>query len=181
MELILLKYFCSKLKCVEVLNNKYEFRISIDQSILLNVIYFFKFSSLVKFETLLDLFGVDYKNYLQVNYYLLSLEKDCRLLLKLNLIDNFVNSLNLLYKSSNWLERELWDMYGIYINGNEDLRRILTDYGFDGFPLLKIFPLSGYFELFYTNEAKRVIMKNIELTQQYRLFEFQTPWKTVIK
>jgi NADH-quinone oxidoreductase subunit C len=104
------------------------------------------------------------------------LEKEIRILIKVPIVNNVIESIINLFNSANWLEREVWDLFGIIFRNHSDLRRILTDYGFEGYPLLKLFPLSGYFELFYTNELKKVSFKEIELTQEYRIFEFQNPW-----
>ena len=81
-----------------------------------------------------------------------------------------------IYKAANWLEREIWDMFGIFFVNHKDLRRILTDYGFEGYPLRKDFPLSGFLEVYYNELKKRVIYKPINLSQQYRLFDFNSPW-----
>jgi NADH-quinone oxidoreductase subunit C len=87
-----------------------------------------------------------------------------------------VSSANFLYKSSGWLEREVWDLFGIFFVEHPDLRRILTDYGFQGFPLRKDFPLSGYTELRYDDESKSIVYEPIELAQEFRFFQFESPW-----
>jgi len=92
----------------------------------------------------------------------------------------FCNSLNLFFSSSNWLERECWDMFGVYFLGHNDLRRILTDYGFEGHPLKKDFPLSGYIELRYNEFTKCILSEYTHLTQEYRLFNFLTPWEKIL-
>jgi NADH:ubiquinone oxidoreductase subunit C len=86
-------------------------------------------------------------------------------------------SLSSLYNSSNWLEREVWDLFGIFFSDHPDLRRILTDYGFQGFPMRKDFPLSGFVEIAYSDEFKKVIYLPLELTQEYRFFDFSTSWQ----
>jgi len=87
-------------------------------------------------------------------------------------IDSTVN----IFQNANWWEREVWDLYGIYFNNHPDLRRILTDYGFEGYPMRKDFPLSGYVEVRYDQTKRRVILEPIELTQEFRSFSFETPW-----
>jgi len=143
---------------------------------------FLKSSSFLRFNALMDIFGVDYlqksldKRY-EVSYYLLSHAFNDRIRIKLNLNENDeVSSVTSLFKSAGWLEREVWDMYGLYFSNHADLRRILTDYGFRGFPLRKDFPLTGYNEVRYSERKKRVIVKQLKLSQEYRYFEFNTPW-----
>lgn len=146
------------------------------------LLFFLRNSSLLRFASLMDIFGVDYlqksvdKRY-EINYYLLSHSFNERIRIKLNINENEeVNSIISLFKSAGWLEREVWDMYGLYFSNHNDLRRILTDYGFRGFPLRKDFPLTGYSEVRYSERKKRVIVKQLKLSQEYRYFEFQTPW-----
>lgn len=88
-----------------------------------------------------------------------------------------LKSMTYLFNSANWLEREVWDMYGVFITGHPDLRRILTDYGFSGFPFRKDFPLSGYVELRYDEINKYVVVEPLELSQEFRYFKFDNPWK----
>jgi NADH:ubiquinone oxidoreductase subunit C len=161
---------------IEIIENHNEIRIKLKDNYLIKFLSFIKNNNFLKFKLLLDLFGIDYLDKLQINYYLLSLDLNFRILLKIELFELSVESIIFLYNSANWLEREVWDLYGIYIKNHIDLRRILTDYGFEGHPLLKKFPLSGYIEIFYTNELKKISIKSIELTQEYRVFEFLSPW-----
>ncbi len=84
-----------------------------------------------------------------------------------------------LFSAANWYEREVWDMFGIYFESHPDLRRILTDYGFEGHPLRKDFPLTGYVELRYDNEQKRVVYEPVKLTQDFRRFDFMSPWEAI--
>lgn len=125
--------------------------------------------------------GVDLldKNYrFSVVYDLLSLVFNSRLRIKIFIDEiSFVPSIINLYINANWWEREVWDMYGIYFEQHPDLRRILTDYGFEGHPMKKDFPLSGFEELRYDNSKKRVVSEPLELTQDFRFFDFETPWK----
>ena len=90
-----------------------------------------------------------------------------------------INSLVTVYVNANWWEREVWDMFGIYFNNHPDLRRILTDYGFEGHPMRKDFPLSGFIELRYDETKKRIVVEQIELTQNFRVFNFVNPWTKI--
>ena len=111
-------------------------------------------------------------------YHLLSLNNKNRLRVKTFVNENTsVPSLTEIYKSAGWYERETWDMYGILFEGNHDLRRILTDYGFEGHPLRKDFPLTGFVELRYDEEKKKVSYSKVKLTQDYRDFDFLSPWE----
>jgi NADH:ubiquinone oxidoreductase subunit C len=109
-------------------------------------------------------------------YNFLSISKNNRIILK-SYVKNSVTSLSSLYNSSIWLEREIWDLFGIFFNQHPDLRRILTDYGFDGFPLRKDFPLTGYVEVRYDDEKKRVLQEPLEVSQEFRVFDFLSPWE----
>ena len=133
------------------------------------------------FNMLIDITAVDYpkrSKRFEIVYNLLSLRHKNRLRVKI-----FVNetdpipSLNKLYKAAGWYEREVWDMYGISFEGNDDLRRILTDYGFEGHPLRKDFPLTGFVELRYDESRKKVSYSKVKLTQDYRNFDFLSPWE----
>jgi len=123
----------------------------------------------------IDLIGNSYR--FAVVYELLSLTFNTRMRVKL-FIDEItsVSSVVTLYLNANWWEREIWDLYGIYFENHPDLRRILTDYGFEGHPMRKDFPLSGYVELRYDESKKRVVTETVELTQEFRVFSLETPW-----
>ena len=130
----------------------------------------------------MDLFAVDYptkENRFELIYCLLSTKYNSRIKIK-TFVDELtpVESIVDLYQSANWLEREVWDMHGVYIEQHPDLRRILTDYGFEGYPLRKDFPLSGYNEVRYDDSQKRVIYEPVELTQEFRVFQFNSPWES---
>ena len=145
------------------------------------VLKFLKDDPRCRFEQLTDLCGVDYPERdprFDIVYHLLSMSHNCRLRLKIGVNeDQPVPSATEIYPSAGWWERETWDLYGIYFAGNPDLRRLLTDYGFDGHPLRKDFPLTGYVELRYDSEQKRVVYEPVKLTQEFRRFDFLSPWE----
>ncbi len=133
------------------------------------------------FQTLIDICGVDYPERAQrfdVVYHLLSMRKNKRLRIKIRTDETTpVNSAIVVYPAADWFEREAFDLYGILFNGHPDLRRLLTDYGFQGFPLRKDFPLTGYVEVRYDPEQQRVVYEPVKLTQAYRNFDFLSPWE----
>jgi NADH-quinone oxidoreductase subunit C len=135
------------------------------------------------FEQLIDVCGVDYPDRPQrfeVVYSLLSVSLNHRLRVKVATDeDTPVPSVVGLYPSANWFEREAWDLYGIFFSDHPDLRRILTDYGFDGHPLRKDFPLTGYVELRYDPDQRRVVYEPVKLTQDFRTFDFASPWEAI--
>jgi NADH-quinone oxidoreductase subunit C len=135
------------------------------------------------FKMLVDVCGADYPNRperFDVIYNLLSLSKNLRIRLKVSAAENTpVPTATVLFSSANWFEREVWDMYGVYFDGHPDLRRILTDYGFDGHPQRKDFPLTGYVELRYDEERKRVVYEPVKLMQDFRKFDFESPWEAM--
>ena len=134
-----------------------------------------------KFCVLVDICGVDHPDRPQrfeVVYNLLSLHHNQRVRVKLGTDEETpVPSATAVYSAAGWYERETWDMYGVYFSGHPDLRRILTDYGFEGHPLRKDFPLTGHVELRYDDELKRVVYEPVMLTQEYRQFDFMSPWE----
>jgi NADH dehydrogenase (ubiquinone) Fe-S protein 3 len=134
-----------------------------------------------QYEMLLDITAVDYperEKRFEVVYILLSVKYNSRLIVKLS-IDEVtpVPTVENIYPSASWYERETWDMFGIFFQENKDLRRILTDYGFEGYPLRKDFPLSGYVEVRYDDAQRRVVVEPLEMTQEFRLFDFSSPWE----
>ena len=145
------------------------------------VLKFLKDDPSCRFEQLTDLCGVDYPERdprFDVVYHLLSMSHNRRMRLKIGVNeDQPVPSVTEVYPSAGWWERETWDLYGIHFAGNPDLRRLLTDYGFDGHPLRKDFPLTGYVELRYDSEQKRVVYEPVKLTQEFRRFDFLSPWE----
>jgi NADH-quinone oxidoreductase subunit C len=136
-----------------------------------------------RFEQLVNVSGVDYPSRperFEVVYNLLSLSLNHRLRVKVTTDeDSAVPSVNGVYPSANWFEREVWDLFGVFFSDHPDLRRILTDYGFEGHPLRKDFPLTGYVELRYDQDQKRVVYEPVKLTQDFRNFEFLSPWEAI--
>ena len=137
---------------------------------------FLKKSSFFKYQILTDIVCTDYsrpKNRFKLTYVLTSIKYNNRIYLNAFLgEDCFPQSVESIFSVANWMEREVWDMYGIFFLGNQDLRRILTDYGFKGFPFRKDFPLNGFVELRYDEEKKHLIYEPIELSQEIRVFDF---------
>jgi NADH-quinone oxidoreductase subunit C len=133
------------------------------------------------YKMLVDICGVDYPDRgerFEVVYNLLSLKHNRRLRVKVSTDEaTAVPSVNAVYSTAGWFEREAWDLYGIFFADHPDLRRILTDYGFEGHPMRKDFPLTGYVEVRYDNEQKRVVYEPVKLTQAFRSFDFMSPWE----
>jgi NADH (or F420H2) dehydrogenase, subunit C len=133
------------------------------------------------YQQLMEMAGVDYPSRaerFEVVYMLLSVTKNHRLMVKVNAAENTpVPTVTTLWPNAGWLEREVFDMYGVIFSGNPDLRRILTDYGFEGHPFRKDFPLTGYVELRYSEEDKRVVYEPVKLAQDLRQFDFMSPWE----
>jgi NADH dehydrogenase (ubiquinone) Fe-S protein 3 len=142
---------------------------------------FLKYHSNTRFRLLIDVCGVDYPSRQQrfeIVYNLLSIQYNSRIRVQTS-VDEItpVDSVVSIFPSAGWWEREVWDMFGVYFSNHPDLRRILTDYGFEGHPLRKDFPLSGYLEVRYDDSEKRVISEPIELAQEFRYFDFASPWE----
>jgi NADH dehydrogenase (ubiquinone) Fe-S protein 3 len=134
-----------------------------------------------QYEMLQDITAVDYPERdkrFEVVYILLSVKFNSRLIVKLS-VDEItpIPTIENIFPSASWYERETWDMFGIFFQENKDLRRILTDYGFEGYPLRKDFPLSGYVEVRYDDAQRRVVVEPLEMTQEFRLFDFTSPWE----
>ena len=161
--------------------NHNQIYLSINDKDLLDVILFLKTNSNTKFNQLIDITAVDYPEKdrrFKIVYLFLSHEKNQRLILNLFIKENeFVTSLTSIFPSANWMEREVFDMYGIEFNNHPDLRRILTDYNFKGYPLRKDFPLTGYNEVRYSEDEKKVIYEKVKLEQNYRNFDYESPWE----
>ena len=140
-----------------------------------------KINNICKFRTLIDITAIDYpeeeKRFILVYHYL-SMQQNIRIRIKSSIKDGqVVPSITNLFPSANWFEREVFDMYGILFSNHPDMRRILTDYGFKGHPLRKDFPTTGYLELRYDQERKKVVYEPVKLTQEYRRFDFMSPWE----
>ncbi len=161
--------------------NHNQIYLSINDKDLLDVILFLKTNSNTKFNQLIDITAVDYPEKdrrFKMVYLFLSHEKNQRLILNLFIKENeFVTSLTSIFPSANWMEREVFDMYGIKFTNHPDLRRILTDYEFEGYPLRKDFPLTGYNEVRYNEDEKKVVYEPVKLEQNYRNFDHESPWE----
>ena len=155
--------------------------LNLKQSMLIKVAKILKENEKLKFNQLIDLTAVDYpnkKNRFEMVYILLSVEFNLRIIIKFFINENeSVDSITNLFPAANWYEREVWDLFGIAFNNHPDLRRLLTDYGFIGHPLRKDFPLSGNVEVKYDLNQKKVVYEPVKLTQSFREFEFESPWK----
>ena len=161
--------------------NHDELLIEIDEKDLIDVIQFLKSNENCKFRQLIDIAGVDYpedEKRFELVYLFLSHEHNTRIkvLIKFQL-GQIINSITKIFLSANWMEREVFDMFGIKFRNHPDLRRILTDYGFKGHPLRKDFPLTGFNEVRYSEKDKKVIYEPVKLEQNYRNFDFQSPWE----
>ena len=169
----------SKIKNSSIENN--ELLIEISDSDLIEVVQFLKTNEKCKFRQLIDIAGVDYpdeEKRFQLVYLFLSHENNLRIKILLKFESNqTIISLTKIFPSANWMEREVFDMYGIKFKNHPDLRRILTDYGFKGHPLRKDFPLTGFNEVRYSEKEKRVIYEPVKLEQNYRNFDFESPWE----
>ena len=155
--------------------------IYIDVENLISVILFLKTNGKCKFRQLIDITAVDYpqkEKRFKVVYLLLSHENNLRTIINIDIEEKTnVPSLTKIFPSSNWMEREVFDMYGISFKDHPDLRRILTDYNFKGYPLRKDFPLTGHNEVRYSEEEKKVIYEPVNLEQNYRNFDYESPWE----
>ena len=155
--------------------------INIDSNNLISSILFLKTNEKCRFRQLIDITAVDYpekEKRFKVVYLLLSHENNLRISINMNIDEKTpVPSITKIFPAANWMEREVFDMYGISFKDHPDLRRILTDYGFEGYPLRKDFPLTGHTEVRYSEEKKKVIHEPVKLDQQYRDFDFESPWE----
>ena len=159
----------------------HELLIEINERDLIEVIQFLKSNEKLKFKQLIDIAGVDFpqeEKRFKLIYLFLSHENNNRVKLSINFKTNqIIDSITKIFPSANWMEREVFDMYGIKFKNHPDLRRILTDYGFKGHPLRKDFPLTGFNEVRYSEREKKVIYEPVKLEQNYRNFDFESPWE----
>ena len=155
--------------------------LSIDSNDIIDVILFMKTNENTKFRQLIDITAVDFpekEQRFRIVYLLLSHEFNTRVLIEFDISEGEkVPSLTKIFPSANWMEREVFDMYGIDFKDHPDLRRILTDYGFEGYPLRKDFPLSGHNEVRYSEDEKKVVYEPVKLEQDYRNFDYDSPWE----
>ena len=169
----------SKVKSSSIDND--ELLIEVDEKDVADVVQFLKSNENCKFKQLIDIAGVDYpdnEKRFELVYLFLSHENNLRIKLLIKFeTDQSINSLTKIFPSANWMEREVFDMYGIKFKNHPDLRRILTDYGFKGHPLRKDFPLTGFNEVRYSEKDKKVIYEPVKLEQNYRNFDFESPWE----
>ena len=167
-----------------LLDQKFEYgelTITVKRESIVDVLRFLRDDSQTQFWNIIDICGVDYpqrEERFDVVYHLLSPRVNACIRVKVSTDEEKpVPSVTGLYPGANWFEREAWDMYGILFSGHPDLRRILTDYGFEGHPLRKDFPLTGYVEVRYDDEVKRVVYEPVTLRQEFRDFDFESPWE----
>ena len=169
----------TKIKESKIKHN--QLYVTINSEDLLDVILLLKTNKNLKFRQLIDITAVDYpdnQKRFKVVYLLLSHEFNQRIILSYFINENEkISSLTKIFPSANWMEREIFDMYGIKFTDHPDLRRILTDYGFEGYPLRKDFPLTGHTEVRYSEDKKKVVYEPVKLEQNYRSFDFESPWE----
>ncbi len=169
----------TKIKSSEIKHSQLYLNIGCED--LIDVLVFLKNSAFTKFRQLVDITAVDYPEQNQrfkLIYLLLSHEFNSRIILSYSINENeVIPSITEIFPSANWMEREVFDMYGIKFKDHPDLRRILTDYNFKGHPLRKDFPLTGHSEVRYNEESKKVIYEPVKLEQNYRNFDYESPWE----
>ena len=169
----------TKIKNSEIRHD--QLYLTIDSEDLLSVSLFIKVNKSTKFRQLIDITVVDYPEKIKrfkVVYLFLSHEANQRIILSYLINENeVIPSLTSIFPAANWMEREVFDMYGVKFKDHPDLRRILTDYGFEGHPLRKDFPLTGHTEVRYSEEKKKVIQEPVKLEQNYRNFDYESPWE----
>jgi len=155
--------------------------IDVDIENIISTILFLKANEKCRFKQLIDITAVDYpekEKRFKIIYLLLSHEKNLRIVINTHINEkDLVPSITKIFPSANWMEREVFDMYGVSFKDHPDLRRILTDYGFEGHPLRKDFPLTGHTEVRYSEDKKKVIYEQVKLDQEYRNFDSESPWE----
>ena len=160
-----------------------QLTVNINVSSLEEITSFLKLNSVCQFRTLIDITAIDYpeEEYrFQLIYHYLSMHQNFRIRIKILVKDeDIVPSITSVFPAANWFEREVFDMYGILFGSHPDMRRLLTDYGFKGHPLRKDFPTTGYLEVRYDQEKKKVIYEPVKLNQEYRRFDFVSPWEGI--
>jgi len=169
----------TKINTSEIKHN--QIYLEIDSEDLIDVVLFVKTNKDAKFRQLIDITVVDYperSKRFRIVYLFLSHEFNQRMILSYDISENeVISSLTSIFPSANWMEREVFDMYGVNFKDHPDLRRILTDYGFEGHPLRKDFPLTGHNEVRYSEGQKKVISEPVKLEQNYRNFDYESPWE----
>tara|TARA_B100001250_G_scaffold267727_1_gene230960 strand:- start:133 stop:729 length:597 start_codon:yes stop_codon:yes gene_type:complete len=169
----------TKIKSSKINHDQLYFKI--DHEDLINVIIFLKSNQETKFKQLIDITAVDFpedKKRFKIVYLLLSHENNSRVIIEYLINENqVIPSITSIFPSANWMEREVFDMYGIKFKDHPDLRRILTDYEFEGYPLRKDFPITGHKEVRYSEDKKKVIYEPVRLEQNYRNFTYESPWE----
>ena len=179
LEKIINSELTSKIIRSEIKHN--QILITIDENNLIEVLLFLKTNTITKFKQLIEVTAVDYpekEQRFRMVYLLLSHENNSRIVIDYYIKEKkIVPSITNIFPSANWMEREVFDMYGIEFKDHPDLRRILTDYNFEGYPLRKDFPLTGHNEVRYSEEHKKVIYEPVKLEQNYRNFDYESPWE----
>ena len=169
----------TKINASEIKHN--QIYLEIDSEDLIDVVLFVKTNKDTKFRQLIDITVVDYperSKRFKIVYLFLSHEFNQRMILSYDISENeVISSLTSIFPSANWMEREVFDMYGVNFKDHPDLRRILTDYGFEGHPLRKDFPLTGHTEVRYNEDQKKVVSEPVKLEQNYRNFDYESPWE----
>jgi len=175
------KYLVDLLPIYSTTYSRGELTLIVPACSILEVLTFLRDHTNCQFKCLTDLCGVDYperKARFEIVYNLLSIRYNTRIRVKTS-VDEVtpLDSVSDVFQAANWWEREVWDLFGVFFSNHPDLRRILTDYGFEGHPLRKDFPLSGYVEVRYDETQKRVVCEPVELSQEFRAFDFSSPWE----
>jgi NADH-quinone oxidoreductase subunit C len=179
LEKIITSGLTNSIEKMEIKFNQLFISVSIEN--IISTILFLKTNEKCKFKQLIDITAVDYpekEKRFKIVYLLLSHENNLRIIILSDIEENkTIPSLTKIFPSANWMEREIFDMYGLSFQNHPDLRRILTDYGFQGYPLRKDFPLTGHTEVRYSESKKKVVSEPVKLDQEYRNFDFESPWE----